>query len=102
MSTVKTWAYVISGVVVNVAIADDEHAGNAPFNYDEIINITDIQRRPGPGWTYNETDGFRPPQPFESWTWGGTDWTPPKAAPTDPGRWVWDESIGDWVNTEAE
>lgn len=101
MSKNKTWAYVAGGLVINVAIADSEHASSAPFPYDHLIDVTEIKRRPGPGWTYNETDGFRPPQPFPSWTWSGNLWSPPKPAPTDPGRWIWDESTGDWVNTEA-
>lgn len=98
----STWAYIAGGLVLNVAVADDENATSVPFPFDEVKQVDGLRPRPSRGWTYNDSEGFRPPQPFPSWTWAGSHWSPPKPAPTDPGRWIWDESNGDWVNTEAE
>lgn len=96
----SNYAYVYGGRVINVAVSDPENVEKVPFPFDSVhaVNTT----RPSIGWTYSEAEGFRPPQPFPSWSWSGSIWSPPKPAPTDPGRWVWNEELGDWVNTEAE
>ena len=99
MSNPSIYAYVFGGRVINVAVSSPENAEKVPFPFDSLHAVSD--KRPSIGWTYNPTDGFRPPQPYPSWTWSGSHWSPPKPAPTDPGRWIWDESTGDWVNIEA-
>lgn len=38
----------------------------------------------------------RPPQPYASWTWDGTVWTPPAAYPDDGGEYFWDEGAQEW------
>lgn len=56
----------------------------------------------GIGFFYNESaDVFISPQPFLSWTLDANfDWQPPKPRPEGFG-WYWDESLGDWLNDEA-
>ena len=39
----------------------------------------------------------RPPQPYPSWTWGGTDWLPPVPHPGGETAWEWDEAAQGWV-----
>lgn len=39
----------------------------------------------------------RPPQPFPSWVWDGTDWQPPVPYPDGDGWYEWDEEALDWV-----
>jgi len=45
--------------------------------------------------TYNLT-APRPPQPYPSWTWGGTAWEPPVPYPNDGQEYVWDEANQEW------
>jgi hypothetical protein len=100
VSNIKTWAYLVKGVVTNVSIADADSAAAVPFPFDEVIEVGTA--RPSAGWTHSSADGFRPSRPYPSWTWSGSGWAPPKPAPTSPGRWVWDEGRGDWVDLEAQ
>lgn len=63
------------------------------------VEAGDLQ--PGPGWTYVNGQ-FRYPQTFPSWTWNGSEWQAPVAAP-DPqegGDWAWDEDAQEWVWAE--
>ena len=101
MSAVNNYAYVYGGMVINVAISAPENAEKVPFPFDSVHVVND-RPRPSVGWTYSEGEGFRPPRPYPSWTWSGSIWSPPKPAPTTPGRWVWDEESGDWVDIEAQ
>jgi hypothetical protein len=58
----------------------------------------------GPGSTYDsDTDEFRSPQPFPSWTWQPTipnvqtaGWSPPVPYPVDGGTYEWDEENQAW------
>jgi len=54
------------------------------------------QSKVGIGWTWNETDGFRPPRPFESWGWDGYFWNPPVSYPDDGEYYYWDENSLSW------
>lgn len=38
----------------------------------------------------------RPPQPYPSWTWGGTRWVAPETMPDGEG-WQWSEEAGAWL-----
>ena len=53
----------------------------------------------GVGWTVVD-GGFRPPAPYPSWTWDGTEWKAPKRKPLLGGPYVWDEDTGGWVEAE--
>ena len=55
----------------------------------------------GQGYSYNEQeDIFVLPQPYPSWTRQGSYWYAPVAYPsTDPFAYIWDEELGDWVET---
>jgi hypothetical protein len=50
------------------------------------------------GWLYVDGE-FRPPAPFPSWTWDGSEYQPPVAKP-DPVEgftWEWGEEDSEWV-----
>jgi hypothetical protein len=52
----------------------------------------------GIGYTYDaEADAFIAPQPYPSWLLNDNFiWQAPKLKPID-GNWIWDETLGDWV-----
>lgn len=59
------------------------------------------KRYAGIGYQYDPiNDVFIAPAPFPSWILDENfDWQPPKPMPS--GKAYWDESIGEWVNVEA-
>lgn len=59
----------------------------------------------GIGYTYDKNlDAFIPPKSFESWILmeETCQWSPPIPYPADGNRYVWDESIKNWVLTNLE
>lgn len=57
----------------------------------------------GIGFTYDEErDAFIPPQPFASWPFNEETcrWECPVAYPEDGLAYNWDESAGNWVQSE--
>ena len=86
---------VKNGVVANRIVWAD-HTGEQMLNdgYDHAEEVTDMEIRPGIGWTWNETDGYRTPQPFPSWTWDGVMWQPP--VPKPEGEYLWNEETQTW------
>jgi hypothetical protein len=57
----------------------------------------------GIGFSYDEVnDAFIPPKPFESWKLSHITftWLPPKPIPDDGKKYIWDEMICDWQETE--
>ena len=94
-------AYIIGGVVVNVGALSTEndykaaHAALAD-KFDEIR----IVPAAGIGWTVEE-DGLRPPSPYPSWVWDGSEWVAPVPMPDDGGAYLWDEDAQDWKPVEG-
>lgn len=56
----------------------------------------------GIGFSYDAVnDIFITPQPYPSWSFNSNfDWQPPKPMPTE-GFWVWNEELGDWVESQT-
>jgi hypothetical protein len=51
------------------------------------------------GETFEETTEFvapRPPQPYDSWTWDGEQWTSPVPYPNDGNGYAWNETTNTW------
>ena len=70
--------------------ATNEPDGGTPFrkNYAGI------------GYTFDESrDAFIPPKPFPSWVLNEDTcwWEAPVPYPTDGNRYIWDESVMNWV-----
>lgn len=89
-----------NGFVVNIVVWADHSAEQfANDGYDQAFETTDLDQQPGIGWTWNETDGFRPPTPFQSWAWSEVDgcWVAPYPMPTDGSAYIWDESTTSWT-----
>lgn len=98
MTNERIYAIIESGTVANTIVADDDFAEIIKSEHDEVVEITDLDPRPGISWSYDPADGeFVPPPPYPSWTYDGTDWQPPVPIPSEGGPWEWDEEAGNWV-----
>lgn len=90
----KAAACIRDGVVVNVAVYDEDTSGPwldaVSSDYDEVRIVDEA----GIGWTV-EADGLRPPSPYPSWTWDGEAWVAPVPMPDGPHSW--DEDAQAWV-----
>lgn len=93
----KYAAQVEDGIVVQAIVGDPAWAadrlGGEWHGTDSKVGI---------GWTYTEQDGFRPPQPYPSWSWDGTAWQPPVPYPNDGQFYTWDENNQAWVEITVE
>ena len=96
---------VKNGIVNNIVIwGDESEAQYEAEGWDTAMEVTDLTKLPGIGWTYNETDGFRPPQPYPSWTWSNKqlDWVSPVPRPVKEGKhYEWDETGQTWESYTA-
>lgn len=90
----KYSAQVEDGVVVQAIVGDPTWAadrlGGEWHGTDTKVGI---------GWTYSEQDGFRPPQPYPSWTWDD-GWHTPVSYPDGDGDYEWDEDALTWVEAD--
>lgn len=85
------------GIVRNIILwGDESEAQYEADGWDVAMETTNLERQPGVGWTWNETDGFCPPQPYPSWVYDGLDWDAPVAMPTEGGPWQWNETTKTW------
>lgn len=66
---IKIYALIINGLIVNTIKADDNFITYISNDFDQIIDITNLEINPGIEWTYNSQDGFRPPKPSEEYQW---------------------------------
>ena len=88
-------AVIDAGVVVNVAALASEVDYSVWLDamaaaHDEVRVVAEA----GIGWTV-EADGLRPPSPYPSWTWDGSEWVAP--VPKPDGDYSWDEDAQAWV-----
>jgi hypothetical protein len=90
----KYSAQVEDGVVVQAIVGDltwaADRLGGEWHGTDNKVGI---------GWTYTDTDGFRPPQPYPSWTWDD-GWHTPVSYPDGDGDYEWDEDALTWVEAD--
>lgn len=98
--TERVGVLIKNGVVENAIVwADDSAAQYDAEGWDVAMEVTDLPSRPGIGWTYSESDGFRPPQLYPSWSWSesGLEWVPPVTQPQAEGKhYEWNEATQDW------
>jgi hypothetical protein len=88
-------AQVTDGTVTQVIVGTAEWAASR-LDGTWVDSLTLI----GIGYTYTPEQGFRPPQPFPSWTWDD-GWQPPAPMP-DEGSWQWDEDAQSWVEVDGD
>lgn len=100
----RTGVTVKDGVVANVILWADCTYDQLKNEYPHLEETTDMGIRPRIGWTWNEQDGYRPPQPYPSWSWDNEKfaWQPPipDPDPTDeenPEPYEWDEKTLSWI-----
>lgn len=85
-------AEIIEGTVARVIVGDPAWAA------DRLGGVwVGTESKVGIGWTYDETDGFRPPQPYPSWTWQDGAWNAPQPYPDSELPHYWDEDSQAWV-----
>jgi hypothetical protein len=95
-------AHIKDGVVVQCSEGAEDNASHQAWladvasQFDAIIDVTgqDVDRN----YTWSEANGFRPAQPYSSWSWSKSDgeWVAPVPKPDDSAYWVWDEKSGEW------
>jgi hypothetical protein len=90
-----------NGVVVNIILwSDHTPAQLLADGISDFEEVTDIFPRPGMHWTWDETNGYRPPKPFESWVWDGVAWVAP--VPQPEGYYLWNEDAQTWDEIPTE
>lgn len=58
------FALIKNGIVENAIVSDADFAASLTAHYDAVIQIDELDPRPGPGWAY--ADGiFTDPNPTE-------------------------------------
>lgn len=89
-------AEIIEGKVGRVIVGDPTWAA------DTLGGVwVGTESKVGIGWTHDDVDGFRPPQPYPSWTWLDGAWTAPVAYPDGEGWYSWDEDEQAWVEQDV-
>jgi hypothetical protein len=99
-------AHVLNGTVTQVSEGSDDDAQHQAWlaavadQFDRIDDVTDLGYDVNVRDTWTKADGYRPPQPYPSWTWTGTEWSAPAEKPAGE-PWEWDESAGEWVRPDG-
>jgi hypothetical protein len=91
----KYQAKIENNLVVNVIVAEDDFI----INIDGFWISCEEYNLPSIGYTYTETEGFRPPKPYNSWIWNDIKrlWDSPVTVPDEENIYEWDESTQTWV-----
>ena len=103
------FAKIENGIVTQVVVVDNAHEANGEEYLNSIglegtwvqtsYNANFGKKFAGIGDTYTPRTGFKPAQPFNSYTWNATLWTwvAPKPFPMDGKGYTWNEEALDWV-----
>lgn len=84
-----------NNVVVNTILwADHTPDQLIADGITDFQEVTDLDPRPGIGWLWDESNGYRPPSPYPSWTWNGVAWEAP--TPKPEGDYEWNEETQTW------
>jgi hypothetical protein len=87
---------IVDGIVTKVIVCDNEQWAIAKLGG---VWVCSDSTSVGIGYTYNETDGFRPLQPYPSWIWNSETkmWNPPVPYPNDiENFYTWNEENKQW------
>lgn len=97
----KTWALINNEEVVNTAVGSDEWSKSILENFDQILDITNVDPVPGVGWKFFD-GSLRPPKPFNSWVWDESlsEWSAPSEKPEDGKEYEWDEYTTSWIEKQ--
>jgi hypothetical protein len=84
-----------NGLVVNIILWADHTAEQLRADgITDFEEVTNLEPRPGVGWLWDESNGYRPPKPFPSWVWNGVTWEAP--VPQPEGNYTWNEETQTW------
>lgn len=99
----RTGALVEGGIVRNIIVwGDESEAQYEAEGWDYAVETTNLEVKPAIGWTYSEADGFRPAQPYASWTWNGIKWVAPTPEPDTGEPHQWNETTLSWEPITTE
>ena len=90
-----------NNIVVHVAVVQREFLEANPQRYpgrwvETFIDETHTYA--GIGFIFDEeTQDFKEPQPYPSWTWLNRTWNPPTPMPSTGGPYEWSEEDLEWV-----
>ena len=97
----------VANFIPNDPFILEDNEGTYPETYWKQTSFNNNRRLifAGANFTYHaDVDEFRPPQPFNSWTWDSTNksWMPPNfCSDTTEGATFWDEENLRWRNAEG-
>jgi hypothetical protein len=109
--TDKNYAFIKSGVVVNVVVFNDptEELLELFKNEHQVDSVILADERTGIGGTYDEERNvFIPPQPFASWVLNQETytWEAPVPMPSDAldeaEFYKWDETTTSWIVSKID
>lgn len=99
--TERIGVIISNGEVVNTILWADHTAEQlADDGYEHFEEVTGMFPVPRIGWTWDSANGYRPPKPYESWSWNGMVWEAPVAQPGD--NYVWNEQTKTWDEIPTE
>lgn len=92
-----------NGLVVNAIIWSDSTPEQLIADgITDFEEVTHLDPRPSIGWTWDETDGYRPHRPYTSWVWNDDGyWQAPTAEPEEGGPYLWNEDAQTWEPIET-
>lgn len=78
--------------IINVVIGDNKE------DVEEATGMTALETDGSPwiDWELQVDGTWRPPAPYASWSWDGSDWNAPVPMPEE-GSWQWDEGSTSWI-----
>jgi len=90
-------AKIENNIVTDTIVCDDTYVNNMDGHWIVYNNYDDVSV----GYTHTETEGFRPPKPFDSWIWNETNkyWDSPTPLPDEEDIYEWDETTQSWIMT---
>lgn len=92
-----------NGVVINAILWNDGTPSQLlSEGITDFEEVTGREPRPGIGWTWDKSNGFRSPKPYASWKWNVDRWQAPIAEPTEGGPYKWNEETQSWDQVEPQ
>jgi len=90
-------AKIENNIVVDTIVCEDDYVNNFEGNWIIYEDYNSVSV----GYTYSETEGFRPQKPYDSWIWNEDVkmWTAPVPVPDNDNIYDWNEETKSWVLT---
>lgn len=92
-----------NGIVTNAILwADHTPEQLLADGITDFEEVTGLEPRPGIGWLWDSTHGYRPPKRYSSWSWSDEtqQWEAPVPQPGDD--YEWNETSQSWHQVVSE